>query len=41
METKVVRFNDVIDIYTYSEKKLIKHERFRVVCDDDAEKRIL
>ena len=40
METKVVHLNNVIDNYTYSEKKLIKHKRFRVVYNDEAEKRI-
>ena len=41
METKVVRFNDFVDIYVYDEKCLIKHEKFRVVCNNDAVKRVL
>ena len=41
METKVVWFNDVVDIYVYDEKCLIKHEKFRVVCNNDTEKRVL
>ena len=31
MEIKVVRVNNIIDIYTYSKKKLIKHEKFAIV----------
>lgn len=30
METLVVYFNNVIDMYIYSEKKLLNYKRFRV-----------
>ena len=36
----MVRFNDVVDIYVYDEKCLIRHEKFRVVFNNDAEKRV-
>lgn len=41
MKTKVVRLNNVIDIYTYNKKGLVNHERFRVVYNDEVGKRIL
>ena len=41
METAVVWFNDVSDVYTYNKERLLSHWRFRVVFNDDAEKRVL